>query len=71
MYVDDLLLGRDCMEEIESVKSFLHSQFSMKDLVELKYFLGIEVAMSGHGIVLNQRKYAMDLSHDRLLFSFS
>lgn len=33
----------------------------MNDLGELRYFLGIEVARSCKGLVLNQRKYAMDL----------
>ncbi|XP_070677787.1 uncharacterized mitochondrial protein AtMg00810-like [Malus domestica] len=34
----------------------------MKELGELKYFLGIEVARSKHGIFLPQRKYVLDLS---------
>jgi len=33
----------------------------MKDLRELQYFLGIEVARSNQGIFLSQRKYALDL----------
>ncbi|XP_018631445.1 uncharacterized mitochondrial protein AtMg00810-like [Nicotiana tomentosiformis] len=33
----------------------------MKDLEELRYFLGIEVLRSQGGIVLNQRKYTMEL----------
>lgn len=46
VYADDLLIDEDCMEEIKSVKSNLQGQFSMKDLGELKYFLGIEVVWS-------------------------
>lgn len=33
----------------------------MKDLGELKYFLGIEFARSKHGIIMHQRKYALEL----------
>ena len=38
----------------------LAAQFEMKDLGELKYFLGIEVAYSRQGIFISQRKYILD-----------
>lgn len=36
----------------------------VKDLGELKYFLGIEVLRSQKGILLNQRKYALEMVSD-------
>ena len=33
----------------------------MKQLGDLKYFLGIKVARSKHGIFLSKRKYVLDL----------
>ena len=38
----------------------------MKQLENLKYFLGIEVARSKHDIFLCQRKYTIDLLSDCL-----
>ena len=49
------------MASISSLKSFLHSQFHIKDLGMLKYFLGIEVMRGKRGIFLSQRKYVIDL----------
>ncbi|RVX19573.1 Retrovirus-related Pol polyprotein from transposon RE1 [Vitis vinifera] len=36
-------------------------RFRTKDLGKLKYFLGIEIAQSISGVVLSQRKYALDI----------
>lgn len=44
VYVDDILVTGSSPSLILKVKNFLHSQFSLKDLGPLKYFLGIEVA---------------------------
>uniref|UniRef100_A0A3Q7FM04 Reverse transcriptase Ty1/copia-type domain-containing protein n=1 Tax=Solanum lycopersicum TaxID=4081 RepID=A0A3Q7FM04_SOLLC len=46
---------------LQDTKEALHNKFSMKDLGDLKYFLGIEVLRSKTGIFLNQRKYALEL----------
>lgn len=39
----------------------LHSEFALKDLGDLNYFLGIEVKKVRNGIRLKQEKYANDL----------
>ena len=43
IYVDDLIVGSDSMDEIEHVKGLLKKQLDMKDLGDLRNFLGIEV----------------------------
>ncbi|XP_070008768.1 uncharacterized mitochondrial protein AtMg00810-like [Nicotiana sylvestris] len=46
---------------IQEAKITLHKAFKIKDLGNLKYFLGIEVCRSAKGILLCQRKYALEL----------
>eukprot|EP00257_Ricinus_communis_P018006 XP_015576586.1 uncharacterized protein LOC107261482 [Ricinus communis] len=48
-------------EEIEKVKQKLKEEFNIKDLGQLTYFLGIEIAKSHKGLFLSQRKYVLDL----------
>ena len=61
VYVDDIVISGSDMTGISSLKSFLHGQFHTKDLGMLKYFLGVKVMRSKHGIFLSQRKYVLDL----------
>lgn len=61
VYVDDIVITGSDQEGILQLKQHLSSQFQTKDLGRLRYFLGIEVAQSKDGIVISQRKYAMDI----------
>lgn len=64
VYVDDMVICGNSENEIESLKRFLNNKFKIKDLGELKYFLGIEVLKTYSGMCLNQRKYCLELLHD-------
>nr|XP_024933716.2 uncharacterized mitochondrial protein AtMg00810-like [Ziziphus jujuba var. spinosa] len=61
MYVDDILLTGDDTIEGERMKQVLAKEFEIKDLVPMKYFLGMEVVRSKKGIYVSQRKYIVDL----------
>ncbi|KAK1441129.1 hypothetical protein QVD17_06967 [Tagetes erecta] len=61
VYVDDIIITGNSLAEINNVKELLNSQFSIKDLGLLKYFLGIEVIRTNDALYLSQRKYCMDL----------
>ncbi|GJR75338.1 ribonuclease H-like domain-containing protein [Tanacetum coccineum] len=49
VYVDDIVFTENDVKEIDAVKTFLSSKFKIKDLGELKYFLGIEVLKTKKG----------------------
>lgn len=57
LYVDDMNITGDEQEGIHSLKTFLNSQFDVKDLGLLWYFLGIEVVYSPKGYLLSQMKH--------------
>ncbi|KAG7585690.1 Reverse transcriptase RNA-dependent DNA polymerase [Arabidopsis thaliana x Arabidopsis arenosa] len=61
VYVDDIIISGNDKVGIQETKAFLKSVFDIKDLGELKYFLGIEVCRSKEGLFLSQRKYTLDL----------
>ena len=61
IYVDDLIIGGDHLDEVEHIKGLLKQEFEMKDLGELRFFLGIEIIRTKTGIWLSQRKYALDM----------
>ncbi|RVW73952.1 Retrovirus-related Pol polyprotein from transposon RE1 [Vitis vinifera] len=61
VYVDDIVITGSDQNGIQKLKQHLFTHFQTKDLGKLKYFLGIEIVQSSSGVVLSQRKYALDI----------
>ena len=61
VYVDDIVLTGSDQDGIQKLKQHLFTHFQTKDIGKPKYFLGIEIAQSRFGVVLSQRKYALDI----------
>nr|GFB56477.1 hypothetical protein [Tanacetum cinerariifolium] len=56
-----MIITENDESEIKSLKEGLYAQFEMKDLGNLRYFLGIKVMRSPQGIFICQKKYILDL----------
>lgn len=62
VYVDDIIITWNSGQLIQHLISQLHSNFALKQLGELDYFLGIEVKHIKDGsLLLTQSKYIRDL----------
>ncbi|KAI4318272.1 hypothetical protein L6164_026061 [Bauhinia variegata] len=61
VYVDDIIIATADQREITSMRNLLSSHFKLRELDDLKYFIGLEIACSQHGIAISQRKFTVDL----------
>jgi len=61
LYVDDMLLTGNNLALISSFIITLSTQFAMKDLENLHYFLGVQVVRTSSSMFLSQHKYVFDL----------
>jgi Reverse transcriptase (RNA-dependent DNA polymerase) len=61
VYVDDIIIIGNNIEEIRKIKLQLRQNFGIKDLCLLKYFLEIEITHSPKSLFISQRKYTLDL----------
>jgi len=59
--VDDIVLTRNNLAEINQITTLLPQHLCIKNLGDLTYFLGLEIARNNTGIHLSQQKYTLDL----------
>lgn len=71
MYVDDILLTGTDIEEINNLKELLHNQFKIKDQGKLHYFLGLKILYTAMGVIISQRKFALDVLKEYQRTQFS
>lgn len=62
VYVDDVILASDTPSSAKTVKRDLMAEFDIRDLGDLKFFLGVHVERTPDGgYFLHQRKHAQDI----------
>ncbi|GJU13567.1 retrovirus-related pol polyprotein from transposon TNT 1-94 [Tanacetum coccineum] len=69
VYVDDLMINGNDAEQIANLKRQLNSQFHMKDLGALHYFLGLEVTKAYSGLFVSQKKYSMEMLQEAVVMN--
>ena len=55
MYVDDTIIASNDKCVVDHLKFSLSKRFTLKDLGDLRFFLGLEISKSNRGIVVTQR----------------
>ena len=61
VYVDDIILTGNHEPSLKRFIDRLQTEFAIKDLGNLSYFLGLEVSYTSDGLFLSQTKYAQDI----------
>jgi hypothetical protein len=61
LYVDDMVLNASTEGLLQDIVHRLQSEFAVKDIGPLRYFLGVDVQRYDRGFFLSQAKYTEDL----------
>jgi hypothetical protein len=62
-YVDYIVVTSSSSQAVATLLQDLSNEFALKDLGELRYFLGIEVSQLKDGILLSQEKHTQEIIH--------
>ncbi|KAL3820422.1 hypothetical protein ACJIZ3_006327 [Penstemon smallii] len=61
VYVDDIVFTGSCSKTMAAIIKTLRTDFPIKNLGSIHYFLGLECHRDSSGLLLCQRKYVLDL----------
>lgn len=61
VYVDDLIVTSTNDLQLHKFIANLNQMFSLKDLGDLHFFLGLQIQKSKSGLTLSQQSYVMDI----------
>ncbi|KAL2228030.1 UNVERIFIED_CONTAM: Retrovirus-related Pol polyprotein from transposon RE1 [Sesamum indicum] len=64
IYVDNILISGPSLDDIVAIKDYLHQLFTIKDIGDARYFLGLEITRSSLGLYVAQTKYVLDIVQD-------
>jgi histone deacetylase 1/2 len=61
VYVDDIIVASTSQAVVDALLRDLHTEFAIKDIGELHYFLGIEVKRKKGELLMVQERYATEI----------
>ncbi|GJX58094.1 retrovirus-related pol polyprotein from transposon TNT 1-94 [Tanacetum coccineum] len=61
IYVDDIIFGSTNPKFSKRFEKLMHGRFEMSLMGEMKFFLGLQIHQSPHGIFINQAKYTLEI----------
>ncbi|GJZ40732.1 ribonuclease H-like domain-containing protein [Tanacetum coccineum] len=61
VYVDDIIFGSTKKSLCVEFEQMMHKRFQMSSMVELTFFLGLQVKQKDDGIFISQDKYVADI----------
>nr|GEY36956.1 hypothetical protein [Tanacetum cinerariifolium] len=63
IYIDDIIFGSTNPKYTKRFEKLMHNRFETSLIGEMKFFLGLQIHQSPHGIFINQAKYTLKILH--------